>query len=168
MQAVEISGPIPILTFRVERFHCGIRTSRVREIVPMAATTKAPGQPSILEGFLNLRGWMLPVVRLGALFDLPFAAGPYTPVIVSEFRGSQLGLLVDGVEDVLAISDSDFRSVSGAHTVNECAEAEFTADGQEIILLDCERLFLAEENRRIGEMQGQIQRRLRTIEASRL
>lgn len=155
-----------VLTFRVAQFHCGIRTDRVREIVPIALTIKAPGQPVILEGFLNLRGAMLPVVRLAALFDLPFTPAAYSPIIIVDARDVAIGLLVDAVEEVRSIEAGDLRPVTAQHTLNDCAEAEFSADDHNVILLDGDRLLLAEESRRIGELHAQVQRRLSRLEAA--
>lgn len=154
-----------VLTFRTERFRCAIRLDRVREIIPFAAGVKAPGQPSLVEGFLNLRGAVLPIVRVAALFDLPFAPGAWSPVIVLQNPGGPLGLLVDSVEDVLSIRGSGLRPVSPCQTLNECAEAEFSVEGRDYFLLDCDRLFLAEEQSRIGELQTRIARRLADLGA---
>lgn len=161
-------GHFAALTFRVAQFHCAIRAGHVREIIPIALTIKAPGQPSILQGFLNLRGAILPVVRLAALFDLPFSPGAYSPIIITHARDISIGLLVDAVDDVRSIDSGNLRPVTAQHTVNECAEAEFTADDHNVILLDGERLLLAEESRRIGELHGQVQRRLGRLEEARL
>ncbi len=51
----------------------------------MASTLAVPGQPSLLGGFLNLRGSHVPVVLLRRLFGLPpEAASLYTPLIVAK------------------------------------------------------------------------------------
>ena len=160
-------GHFSVLTFRVAQFHCGLRTDHVREIIPIALTIKAPGQPSILHGFLNLRGAMLPVIRLAALFDLPFTPGAYSPIVITHARDISIGLLVDAVDDVLSIDSGDLRPVTAQHSVNECAEAEFAAEDHNVILLDSDRLLLSEESRRIGELHGQVQRRLSRLEEAR-
>ncbi len=105
------------------------------------------------------------MVRVATLFDLPFAPGAWSPVIVVQSSGGSIGLVVDGVEDVLSIRASGLRSVSPGHTLNECAEAEFSVQERDYVLLDCDRLFLAEERSRIAELQTRIESRLAALGA---
>lgn len=156
-----------VLTFRLSGLQCAIRVECVREVVPIAATTKAPGQPDIVEGFLNLRGATLSIVRLARLFDLPFNTAAWSPIILIENRGSVVGLLVDGVEDVLPIDEADLHPASSGQSTNECAEAEFSVEGRDYVLFDCDRLLLAEERSRIAYLQAQVQQRLADLGAGR-
>jgi purine-binding chemotaxis protein CheW len=163
-QKLLADGTIVVLTFRVDRFSCAFRAGFVREIVAIAATTKVPGQPSILEGFLNLRGTTLPVVRLASLFNQRFQPSLSASVIVSEGRSGPLGLLVDEVESVVAIEVGDLRPLTANHIMNEWAEAEFVLNDRPVVLLEPDRLMLAEESRRIGELQAQTDARRKAVE----
>ncbi len=158
-------GDLVVLTFKVAQYCCAFRAGKVQEIVAIPATTKVPGQPSILEGFLNLRGIILPVVRMATFFNLPFQTSLYTPVIVVRNRHGSIGFLVSEVESVQEIDGGELRELAADHTANEYAEAEFATDGHTVTLLDCERLLLAEESRRISELQGQVQERLQALGA---
>lgn len=135
----------------------------VREIIPTATTAKLPGQPSILEGFLDLRGAILPIVRLAGLFGLPFVPNAWSHIIVTNVPGSQIGLFVDGVDDLLTIEADELHPLAPKHSVNEYAEAGFTVEDREYVLLDAGRLLLAEEKSRIRELEDQVKRRLDTI-----
>jgi purine-binding chemotaxis protein CheW len=156
-----------VLTFRVAELQAGIRADQVQEIIPFASTTKVPGQPSILEGFLNLRGDIVPVVPVAALFDLPYAIAEYSPVIIVRIRGIRLGLLAEVVESVVTVDSGDLHPVPSNFALNECAESSFTVEEHDCVLLDCDRLLLFEETRRITELQGRIDRRLSLIGAER-
>lgn len=158
-------GDLVVLTFRVARHWCAFRAGLVQEIVAIPATTKVPGQPSILEGFLNLRGATLPVVRMAALFNLPVQCGLYSPVVVIRHGHDSLGLLVDEVDSVLTIAGEQLVPLAADHTANQYAEAEFTVGDRTAVLLDCGRLLLAQEHRRIGELQAQVEQRLKALEA---
>jgi purine-binding chemotaxis protein CheW len=153
-----------VLTFQVGQYWCALRVPQIQEIVPIAATTQVPGQPSILEGFLNLRGRLLPVVRMAALFNLPFQANPYAPVIILRRGQDNLGLLVSQVESVIALDDLELHPLAAGHVANEYAEAEFSIKDRSVVLIDCGRLLLAEEQRRIAEMQATVEQRLRALE----
>ena len=60
-----------LLVFHTSGLSCAFPLEAVREIVPMARLSSPPGLPSGLEGFLDLRGIAVPIVRLDRLFDLP-------------------------------------------------------------------------------------------------
>ncbi len=154
---------VRLLTFRIAHFHCAMYADHVREIVPIAATAKIPGQPSILEGFLDFRGAILPIVRLAALFDLAFAPAAWSHIIVASISGSGIGLLVDGVDDLLTLEADRLHPLTGSHSVNEYAAAGFTEGDRQYLLLDADRLLLAEEKTRIGELEAQVKQRLASI-----
>jgi purine-binding chemotaxis protein CheW len=137
----------------------------VREIIPIAASVKIPGQPSTIEGFLDFRGAILPMVRLAALFELAFVSSASSPVIVARISGSEIGLLVDGVDDLLTIEAGELHPVAANHSANEYANAGFFAGNREYVLIDANRLLLAEERTRILELESQVKRRQNSIGA---
>ena len=155
-----------VLRFQVAHHACALRADQVQEIVAIAATTKVPGQPTMLEGFLNLRGTVVPVVRMATLFNLPFESSMNASVIILRTHSGSLGLLVDEVESVVGIDSGDLRALSANHSANEYAEAEFAVDGRNVVLLESGRLLLAEEKRRIGELQSQVERRVAALEGA--
>ena len=120
-----------------------------------------------MSGFLNLRGSILPVVRAAALFEitLPTARDPHIIVIGGE-ADSPFGLLVDATEDILSVPPDGLRALPPEHIVNQSAEGEFTVEGKTYTLLDCDRLMLAEEMRRIAELRSQVARRMTNVEAA--
>jgi purine-binding chemotaxis protein CheW len=136
----------------------------VREIIPIGATAKIPGQPPVMEGFLDFRGAILPIVRLAALFDLPFTPSAWSPIVVSNIAGTEIGLLVDAVDDVLTIPAEELRRLAPNHSVNEYATAEFTAGDRKYLYLDTTRLLLAEEQARIRHLKAQVDRRVVSLE----
>lgn len=154
-----------VLTFRIASYWCALRAQAVHEIVPLAATCRAPGQPEIIEGFLNLRGTLLPVVRLAVLFGLRFEPLPSNLILVVKGEGGPVGLLVDEVESVTPAT-GELRRVSMGHTATEYAEGELAVDGRNVALLATGQLLLAEERRRIRELQGQVQARLQALAGS--
>ncbi len=144
---------------------CAIPLESVREVVPMAQLARPPGLPALLEGFLNLRGEAVPVVRLRRLFGLPEASpGLYTPVVI--LKEGPLALLVDEVSGILSAPEEARLPVQEGHAFNDCVEAEVVLDGRTVHLLSKDRLLLEQERRRIAELQVTAQRRLSELEAS--
>src|SRR6185437_16207403 len=113
----------------------------IREIVHRAALVATPGQPHILEGFLNLRGDAIPVIPLRRLFALP--DGPpdlYTPLVIINAGG-----LHAAAEAVLEIRADHMRALPAEASPEHCAEAVASSDGRQILLLSCAKILYEQE-----------------------
>ena len=69
-----------LVLFRVGSHQCALRLEAAQEVVPMALLSRPPGLPPLMEGLLNLRGTLVPVVRSDRLFGL----GEYAPCPASQ------------------------------------------------------------------------------------
>ncbi len=157
-----------LLIFQLAGYECAIPCERVQEVISIAATAQSPGQPSTIEGFLNLRGDAIPVVILRRLFALPeIEPGIHTPVIIARLGDTLTGLLVDRVLEVAMADSEGMKPLAENHSLNECANAYLTLDGRRVVLLDCDRLLLEEEKRRFTELQAAMQFRLRQLDQAR-
>jgi purine-binding chemotaxis protein CheW len=77
---------------------------RVQEIIRIQALTRVPNSPDFVEGVINLRGKVIPVIALRKRFGLPeLAYDKQTRIVVSETNGAVLGFIVDSVSEVLRI-----------------------------------------------------------------
>lgn len=161
----EIQTPRRLLVLHVAGKNCALPLEEVEEIVPMTLVSQPPGLPPILEGFLNLKGMAVPVLRLDRLFQLPEQPpGLYTPLVI--LRGSKypLALLVDSIGGVHSMPEEAFLPVREQHAFNDCVDAEVTVEDRVIHLLCPKRLLLEQERRRLAELQAMVQERLRNIE----
>jgi purine-binding chemotaxis protein CheW len=107
------------LTFSLGKEEFGIHVMRVKEIMGVQDITAVPGTPAHLKGVLNLRGKIIPVVDLRLKFEFPNA--PFTQktcIIVVQIEAVQvdqaqeqslIGLIVDGVSEVLNLAASDIE-----------------------------------------------------------
>ena len=138
---------------------------KVSEIVHMATLSRPPGLPHILEGFLNLGGTAIPVLRLDRLFQASeITTHLYSPLIIVQAHDGLLAILVDVVNQILAASEEAFVPIQKGHTFNDCAEAELQAKNKIIHLLSLERVLLEEEHERIREFQILEQQRLQSLQ----
>jgi purine-binding chemotaxis protein CheW len=152
---------VRILAFKLCGQNFALSLEWVQEILPMAWLTPAPGSPGILEGFLNLRGSALPVLRLDRLFRLDgFTPGLYSLILVLKGPGHSLGLMVDEATGILAITEQALLPIREKHTLNDCVEAEVQTQGQLLHLLSPDRILLKLERERISGLQDMEQRRL--------
>lgn len=134
----------------------------------MALLAEPPGLPSLLEGFLNLRGAAVPVLRLGRLFGLPAPeAGLHSHLLVLRSAPHPLALLVDSASEIASLPADAFLPVREGNCFNECAAAEVTAGGRVVHLLAADRLLLEKERRCVSELQARAQQYLDELEACR-
>jgi purine-binding chemotaxis protein CheW len=153
-----------ILVFEFAGHLCGMRAADVREIVFLPQLTRLAGQPPLIDGFLDLRGRAVPVVRLERLFDAP-ARTPtlHAPLVIASAGGTTLALAVDRVDDVVPLDDGDWRPVGNGHSFNQCAVAAFDFDGRGATLLDCRRILLEKERQCVEELRARAQAELETL-----
>lgn len=142
---------------------CALPIQDVVEVVPLAQLTQLAGQPSLLDGFLNLRGEMIPVIPLWRLLNgAPVEARLDSPILIVRAPGAVAGLLVDRVDGVA----DEFEPLSerSSHlSFNECAQAEVRVDGVPVTVLDAQRLLLEEERQCLAQFAASAQDRLRSL-----
>jgi len=94
---------VALATFRVGGREYAIEVTQIREIVRAQEVTPLPKAPALIEGVVDLRGRIVPVVDLGrALGAGPVEAGPGARIVVLEVDGLVLGLRVEAATEVLA------------------------------------------------------------------
>ncbi len=135
---------LQLVTFRLQDEEFGIDIKRVHEINRIIDVTKIPNAPSYIEGIINLRGKIIPVVNLRS--KLGFDQAEYdkmTRIMVVEIEGKVLGFIVDSVSEVLRIEDPKIEappSITGANDAGYIKGVINLAD-RILILLDLDTLF---------------------------
>ncbi len=143
---------------------CGLPAANIREIVHRAALLSTPGQPRILEGFLNLRGEAIPVIPLRRLFGLP--DGPpdlYTPLVIIDAGGVQAAIEADEAESVLEIRAEEMRALPAEASPEHCAEAVANTGGRQILLLSPAKILYEQEKRCLAALQTTMATRLHDL-----
>jgi purine-binding chemotaxis protein CheW len=103
------------LTFNLQGEAYGIDVIKVREIIRHSYVTAVPQMPRYVRGVINLRGKIIPVIDLRIRFDFPNPQiTDHTCIIVVQVklpdgRNTQMGLIVDGVEEVIHIAAADIE-----------------------------------------------------------
>jgi purine-binding chemotaxis protein CheW len=137
--------------FRIGTESYGIGIRHVIEIVEVQRISAVPDLPAYVKGVINLRGKVIPVVDLRLRFGMEERQyDDRTCIVVSEIGGVSLGFIVDTVEEVLEIPESQvepaprFKTVSG----KERYIAGMGKVGEHVkILLDVEKLVTDEDVR---------------------
>src|SRR5437762_8291418 len=91
----------------------GVEIARVHEIIRLQTVTRVPHAPAFVEGVINLRGRVIPVVDLRRRFGLPFADHTRASrIVVVEIGDQVVGIVVDGVSEVLRVNNTTIEPPS--------------------------------------------------------
>ncbi|MGD9692206.1 MAG: chemotaxis protein CheW [Phycisphaerales bacterium] len=98
---------LQLVTFEVGGEEYAVEILSVQEINRMMSLTRVPQSPPEVEGVINLRGKIIPVVDLRKRFGLSQAEhGTESRIVVVEVRGKVIGFIVDRVHEVLRIEST--------------------------------------------------------------
>lgn len=136
------------LTFRLDEESYGIQVLKVREIISPPPITRLPKMPDYVKGVVNLRGRVIPIMDLRTRFGMPLMEATSETCIVvvqlerEDSRHLSMGLVVDGVEEVINIGSEDIEpspqfgtQVDTASILGMCK-----VKGRVKILLDIDRV----------------------------
>jgi purine-binding chemotaxis protein CheW len=132
-----------LVVFEVAGESYGVEISRVQEINRMQAITVVPQVPVFVEGIINLRGRVTPVVDLRKRFGLPATEPtPLTRIVVVKADQEWVGVIVDAVSEVLRITSDAIEPPSAMVTSSDTAFVRGIAKLNErlVILLDLDRV----------------------------
>lgn len=154
---VEQSAERQLVVFDLAGEVYGVNIETVREIIRMQTVTGVPDAPPFVEGVINLRGRVIPVVDLRKRFALTVTeVTEESRVVVVDIGGEDIGVIVDAVTEVLRISGDSIEATSNLVTTEDSYYLEGIAkvDDRLVILLDIERALAheAEEMREIAEV----------------
>src|ERR1700691_5257991 len=140
--------------FRIGRETFGVPISLVREIVRVPEITSVPNAPEYIEGVINLRGRIIPVVDLRKRFRENVAAPTKkTRIVVVEVEGRLIGLLVNSASEVLRILPSEIEAPQDVFQEGELNYITGVGKlrGRLVILLDLNKILQRGELRRLDE-----------------
>ncbi|MFZ5641473.1 MAG: chemotaxis protein CheW [Bacillota bacterium] len=137
------------VVFELGRETYGLDIATVREIITMQTITKVPRTLEYVEGVINLRGRVIPVFNLHKKFGLAAKeASRSTRIVVVEVESNTIGMIVDGVSEVLRISND---IVERPNSIISDVDAEYLAgvaklDDRLVILLNLEKVLSKEDH----------------------
>ena len=108
-------GTAQYLTFHAAQATYAMGIGAIREIIEYGSITTIPLMPTFIRGVINLRGAVVPVIDLAARLGFaPAAPSRRTCIVIVEMRHEaerfEMGLVVDGVSEVLELSPSDLEA----------------------------------------------------------
>jgi len=131
-----------LVSFHVGGEEFGLDILRVQEIIRIQQLTRVPNSPDFVDGVINLRGKVIPVVALRKRFGLEeHPHDKQTRIVVVEVAGTVLGFIVDSVSEELRIPASTVEPPPRlGHIEREYVSGVGKLDNRLLILLDVDRL----------------------------
>lgn len=146
---------IQLVSFNIGSEEFGVEILKVQEINKLIQVTKVPNSPVFVEGVINLRGRVIPIVDLRTRLGMEKKLhDKNTRSIVVEIEGKTIGFVVDSVNEVLRIpkniTEAPPAIVSGidANYITSVAKME----DRLLILLDLDKILTVEEKRLISKV----------------
>jgi purine-binding chemotaxis protein CheW len=141
-EAVEAANR-EFLTFTLGEEAYGVDILKVQEIRGYDTVTRIPDAPAFIKGVINLRGTIVPVIDLRVKFNLGKAEyNAFTVMIILNVERRIVGMVVDGVSDVMALTDGQIRPPPefGAGLDTRYIVGLATLEQRMLILVDIERM----------------------------
>lgn len=143
------------LTFLLGNEFYGIEIKYVTEIIGLQPITQVPEQQEYIQGIINLRGKIIPVMDVRLRFKKPYREyNDRTCVIVVDIKELSVGLIVDSVSEVLAIPDEEIVQPPEINRHSNKHIKGIGKVGSEVkLILDCNKLLNDEETENLANIQ---------------
>ena len=136
------------LTFVLGSEEYGIEILKVQEIRGYDVVTRIANTPDFIKGVINLRGHIVPIIDLRIKFKLgKIDYNEFTVVIILNIGNRVVGIVVDGVSDVLTLNAAQVRPVPDlvSDIDNKYLLGLGTLGDRMLILVDIERLMSSQD-----------------------
>jgi purine-binding chemotaxis protein CheW len=140
--------PSEYLTFTLGSETYGLDILKVQEIRGYDSVTRIANTPEFIKGVINLRGVIVPIMDLRIKFRLgEVTYHEFTVVIIINVLGKVIGIVVDGVSDVVALAPAQIKPAPefGAALDTRYLTGLGTLNDEMLILVDIEKLVSSDE-----------------------
>jgi purine-binding chemotaxis protein CheW len=149
-----------LVGFTIGKEQFGVDILMVQEIIRSAPITSVPNSPEFIEGVINLRGNIIPVIELRKRLNLyrKESAAKDAWILILDIGGRVTGFIVDSVTKVLKIMESSIDQppdVVMAGLANRYIKGVCDIGGSLLILLDFNRILMADELQQLSSISGE-------------
>ena len=152
MSVASITETTQYLTFKLDDEVFAVDISKVREVLEYTTVTKVPQTPDFMQGVINLRGNVVPVIDMRLKFDMSETEKTVnTCVIIVEINldgeSTVLGAMADSVQEVFELESDQIEPAPkiGTRLNTEFITGMGKRDGEFIIILDINKVFSSDE-----------------------
>lgn len=153
VQKQTLSEELELIAFRVGRQEFCIDIMMVREVRGWTEATLLPRTPDYVKGVINLRGAVLPIIDLARCLGMSgIEPTERNVIIVVQISNRQVGILVDGVSDILTANKNLIQPTTDITSglIKNFVRGLLTMDGRMISLITLAHLLQAEELEDVG------------------
>ena len=147
---------IQLVSFMLADEEYGVEVLKVREIIRMPTITKMPNVPSHVEGIINLRDKVIPIISMRRRFNLmENEKNSQTRIIIMDVCGTLTGFIVDAVSEVIRIHSSEIQpppSMMLSGGGQEFITGVFNHAERLLIIMDIDRMFSDDERDSFGDI----------------
>lgn len=152
-----ITDELQVVVFILDKNYYGVHILQVQEIIKMTEVTKLPNTPDFIEGIVNLRGKIVPIMDLRKRFGLQEAAtNENSKILILKLDEVQFGIIVDEISEVekvpVSLIENPPKVVSGVR--GEFISGIAKNNDRLLILLDIEKILTLEEKEMIKEIEN--------------
>ncbi len=146
----EEEGLTQLVSFDIGNERFGVNILAVREIIRSAPVTAVPNSPEFIEGVINLRGEIIPVLDLRKRLNL-YQQGSRQKknwILILNVSDRVIGFIVDRVNEVIKVADESIElppDIIIAGLENQYIQGVCDIDGGMLIILQFERVLFNEE-----------------------
>ena len=145
-----------IVSFRVGDEEFGLDILRVQEIIRHQHLTRVPNSSDFVDGVINLRGKVIPVIALRKRFGITLEPSDgQARIVVLEVQNMVLGFIVDSVPEVLRIPESAVVPPPRfGKTERDYVSGVAKMDDRLLLLLDVDRIMSVEDSQAVAAAQA--------------
>ncbi|MGI6487368.1 MAG: chemotaxis protein CheW [Syntrophothermaceae bacterium] len=153
---VDTADEEQMVVFKLADEQYGVRITQVQEINRLSRITRVPRAPRFVEGVVNLRGDVIPVIDLRQRFEMEAQEyTEFTRIIVSDIHNKKIGIIVDEVLEVLRVSQNQLETAPEVLQDDQIArfmEGIANLPERMILMLNLENILIEKEWKKLIDM----------------
>jgi len=134
---------IQVVAFRLGKEEYAVDILHVQEIVRLLSITRVPRSAKHIEGVVNLRGNIVPIINLHQRFNIESAGEEEDKrIVVFQFDDFKAGIIVDEVSEVLALNSNDIEETDKVYSSmsSDFIKGIARVDNRLFLLLDLQKI----------------------------
>ncbi len=162
------NGELQAITFQLGKETYGIDVHQIKEIMKIRDYVRVPNAPHFIEGVINLRGQITPIVDLRKIFGMEHrSVDENSRIIMVELSSDVVGLIVDSVVGVVTVPSREIVRVPSLtkNASNEFVSGIIRTDAHLIIVIEVKRLLEGNGNLSQANVAAVIGRAKMALEA---
>lgn len=149
MQTAAGVADLQVVCFKLGAETYGLDIMRIKEIIRHQKITSVPKAPRFIQGVINLRGMVIPIIDLRRRFELFADIGPKTRIIIAEVEKKIAGFIVDDVTDIISLPKANLmpppNMVKGVEA--EYLDGMSDIKGELLFIINLDKMLTLEEKR---------------------